>query len=138
MNQNIITYQLATHYLIKNALNLECLFLTIEHACHEPHPFIHHYALNHVIEIIKIIEKPELKSRLLKELIRIEHAVQQNKINLTQTLFNRLKQQTHLLSNLSGRFAEGLIQDTFIQNIRLIPQNHTHEEIYHPHLLHWL
>ncbi len=63
MSQDTITFQLATHYLPKIALRLECLFLTIEQACEESHAVIHHYALKNIIEIIKLVEKPELKSR---------------------------------------------------------------------------
>lgn len=35
MHDETITFQLATHYLPKVALRLECLFLTIDQACEE-------------------------------------------------------------------------------------------------------
>ncbi len=57
MHQDTILFQLATHYLPKKALRLECLFLTIEQACTETHPIIHHYALNNIFEIMKLVEK---------------------------------------------------------------------------------
>lgn len=62
MFENTITFQLATHFLPKIALRLECLYQTIQQACEETHPVIHHYALKNIIEIIKLVEKPELKA----------------------------------------------------------------------------
>jgi cell division protein ZapD len=56
MINETITFQLATNYLSKVALRLECLYLTIDQACDEKHPVIHHYALKNIIEIIKLIE----------------------------------------------------------------------------------
>ena len=55
MGDDTIIFQLATHYLPKIALRLECLFLTIEQACEESHPVIHHYALKNIIEINVVI-----------------------------------------------------------------------------------
>ena len=75
MYNDTITFQLATHFLSRIALRLEFLFKTINQACYESHEVIHRFALKHIIEIFDVIEKPELKSRFLKELIRIEHVL---------------------------------------------------------------
>lgn len=139
MDDKTITFQLATHYLAKVAIRLECLFLTIEQACDESHPVIHHYALKNTIEIIKLIEKPELKSRFLKELMRIEHSVKQSHISLSQTLRSSLQAQVHYLSEVAGRFGEHIHHDSFLQSIRFSQTGDKSEaELYTPQLLLWL
>ncbi|WP_038838362.1 cell division protein ZapD, partial [Legionella pneumophila] len=75
MHDHMITFQLATHFLSRIALRLEYLFKTINEACNESHEVIHRFALKNIIEIAEIVEKPELKSRFIKELIRIEHVL---------------------------------------------------------------
>ncbi len=106
MHNETIIFQLATHYLPRIALRLECLFLTIEQAYEETHPVIHHYALKNIIEIILLIEKPELKSRFLKEFMRIEHAINRSQTTISNALYADLFLQVQHLSHVVGRFGE--------------------------------
>lgn len=139
MPQSTITFQLATHYLPKVALRLECLFLTIQQACEETHPVIHHYALKNIVEIIKLIEKPELKSRFLKELMRIEHAVNKTQTSISNELYANLFVQVQFLSHAAGRFGETIHTDPFLQSIRLAQTGNNHDcELHSPQLLLWL
>ena len=139
MHDETIIFQLATHYLPKIALRLECLFLTIEQACEETHPVIHHYALKNVIEIIKIIEKPELKSRFVKEFMRIEHALNKSQAIISNALYNDLFKQVQHLSHVVGRFGESIYNDPFLQSIRLTQTINLHDfELHSPQLLLWL
>ncbi|KTC65656.1 Protein of uncharacterised function (DUF1342) (plasmid) [Legionella adelaidensis] len=139
MHDETITFQLATHFLPKVALRLECLFLTIEQACEETHPVIHHYALKNIIEVIQLIEKPELKSRFLKELMRIEHAINKSQITISDALYANLFVQVQFLSHVAGRFGENIHLDTFLQAIRLSQTgNHSDCEVHSPQLLLWL
>jgi cell division protein ZapD len=139
MHHETITFQLATHYLPKVALRLECLFLTIEQACEETHPVIHHYALKNIIETIKLIEKPELKSRFLKELMRIEHSLNKSQIAIPDSLYANLFVQVQFLSHVAGRFGEGIHNDPFLQSIRLAQTAHSSDcELHSPQLLLWL
>jgi len=73
MSNTIITFELATHHLSRIALTIEQMYQTIEEASKETHPLIHRYALDNLADLLVIVEKPELKSRFLKELVRIEH-----------------------------------------------------------------
>lgn len=139
MRQNTIVFQLATHYLPKIALRLECLFLTIEQACEESHPVIHHYALKNIIEIIKLVERPELKSRFLKEFMRIEHALNKSQKSISDTLYANLFMQIQQLSHVAGRFGESIHRDLFLQSVKLSQTSHHHEsEMHSPQLLLWL
>lgn len=139
MPQDTITFQLATHFLPKIALRLECLYQTIDQACQETHPVIHHYALKNIIEIIKLIEKPELKSRFLKELMRIEHAINKSNILVATELYDNLYTQIQSLTQVAGMFGDGIHQNPFLQSIRLSQPAHGNEcEMYSPQLLLWL
>ena len=139
MHDNTIIFQLATQYLPKVALRIERLILTIQEACQETHPVIHHYALNNIFEIIKLIEKPELKSRFLKEFMRIEHALNKSTVSLPNTAFAKLFVQIQILSHLVGRFGENIHNDPFLQSMRLVQSAHSIDcELYSPQLLLWL
>lgn len=139
MQHDNIVFQLATHYLPKIALRLERLFLSIEQACEETHPIIHHYALKNFIEIIKLIEKPELKSRFIKELMRVEHALNKSQAGLSNSAYASLFVQVQVLSHIAGRFGEAIHQDPFLLSIRLAQSAHHSDcEVDSPQLLLWL
>ena len=55
MQQDTIIFQMAAHFLPRVALRLESLYRTILEAYDDTHPIIHHYALNHVLEILKLM-----------------------------------------------------------------------------------
>lgn len=139
MQNQSITFQMATHYLPKVALRLEYLLQSIEQACRETHPVIHHYALKNLIEILKIIEKPELKSRFLKELMRIEHLVDRSTPLLPRTYADRLYQQIAHLGHVSGRFGEGILHSPFLQSVKHSQLYQSTEHAAHePQLSVWL
>ncbi|MDF1827809.1 MAG: cell division protein ZapD [Legionellaceae bacterium] len=138
--QDTICFQLGTQYLSKIALQIERLLLTIDEACHEQHPVIHHSALNHVFEIIKLAEKPELKGRFLKEFMRLEHL--NNKAlphELSGVSFTQLLAHIPVLSQLTGRFGEAIHADPFIQSVGLTSTGHINDiELCSPQLWFWL
>lgn len=139
MRENRIVYQLAVNFLSKIALRLERLFVAIEQACQSTNPIIHHYALKNVIETIKLVEKPELKSRFVKELMRIEHAVNKSKTQISDVRYARLFVQVQVLSHIAGRFGDAIHQDPFLQSIRLAQTAHPSDcELHAPQLLYWL
>ncbi|KTD22982.1 cell division protein ZapD [Legionella londiniensis] len=139
MHQDTITFQLATHFLPKAALRLENLLQTIEQACDEKHPVVHHYALKSVLEIIKLIEKPELKSRFLKELMRIEHILNKSETEIPNALYANLFVQIQFLNHVAGRFGESVQYDPFLQSIRISLAGDNNDCAMHsPQLLLWL
>ncbi|KTD51551.1 Cell division protein ZapD [Legionella quinlivanii] len=138
MQQETITFQLATHSLPKIALRLECLHQIIKEACAEYHPVIHHYALQKLIETVQLIQKPELKSRFLKELMRIEHSVNRSNA-LSPELYARLFTQIQILSNTIGRFGDDIHQDPFLNAIRTAQSSqHLDCEAHPPQLILWM
>lgn len=139
MGSDTITFQLATHFLPKIALRLECLYQTVNQACDETHPIIHHYALKNIIELIRLIEKPELKSRFLKEFMRIEHALNKSNTSIKAEFCNELYAQIQILTHGVGRFDENIHNNPFLQSIRLNqPLLASDCEAHSPQLLLWL
>lgn len=139
MRCDTITFQLATHFLSKIALRLESLFLTIKQACTETHPAIHHYALKNIIEILKLIDKPELKSRFLKEFIRIEHALNKSAIVISNALYADLFLQIQQLSHSIGLFGEEINKNPFLQSLKTTQSlSQLDCEMHSPQLLLWL
>ena len=138
MYNDKITFQLATHFLARIALRLEFLFKTINQACNESHEIIHRFALKSIIEIVEIIEKPELKSRFLKELIRIEHVLKKDRLLKNSLLFDHLVTQIHVLNHVPGRFSNSIHDDEFLKTLRQIHHPNTQEcEFNSPHLVLW-
>jgi cell division protein ZapD len=139
MYDETITFELATHFLPKIALRLECLYQTINQAREETHPVIHHYALKNLIELISLIEKPELKSRFLKELMRIEHALIKTGEKVSVELFSSLHIQIQILTHVVGRFGENIQGNPFLQSIKQAQQTQLYDcDMYSPQLLLWL
>ncbi len=139
MCQDRITFQIASHFLPKIALRLESLYQSIKQACEEEHVSIHHYALDNLIKVIKLIDKPELRSRFLKELMRIEHVLNKANTRISSGLYEDLHTQIHLLSHFAGRFGDSILQEPFLQSIRLSQHaSHIDCEMYSPQLLLWL
>ncbi len=139
MHQDKIIFQLATHFLPKIALRLECLYQTIYQACEEVHPVIHHYALKNIIEIISLIEKPELKSRFLKEFMRIEHTLNKSNTIISPELYDSLYIQIQILIHVVGGFGENIHHDPFLQSVRFSQPMHNNDcEMYTPQLILWL
>ncbi|CDZ78407.1 Z ring-associated protein D [Legionella massiliensis] len=139
MRDDTITFELATHFLPKIALRLECLYQTINQSCEEIHPVIHHYALKNLIEILSLVEKPELKSRFLKELLRIEHALIKSGAKTSPELFSRLHIQIQILTHFVGRFGDNIHTNPFLQSIKQTQQTQLFDCDFHsPQLLLWL
>ncbi|MDX2346741.1 MAG: cell division protein ZapD [Legionella sp.] len=131
MTSDTITFQLGTHYLSRVALRVERLLLTIQEASTEQHPVIHHAALHDIFELIKLTEKPELKSRFLQEFMRLQHAQKTN--------IPALSNQIQDLSQLAGQFGGEIYNNPFLHATGLSLAAHSSEsELYAPQLLFWL
>ncbi|MBA3535226.1 MAG: cell division protein ZapD [Tatlockia sp.] len=139
MYDKTIIFEQATHFLPKIALRLECLYETINQSREETHPVIHHYALKNLIEIISLVEKPELKSRFLKELMRIEHVLIKTGTKVSMELFSRLHLQIQILTHVVGRFGENIHLNPYLQSIRQTQHTQLYDcDMHSPQLLLWL
>lgn len=139
MQTNTITFQLATHFLSRIALRIECLLGVVRQACEESHEAIHRYALKNLVEITEIIEKPELKSRFLKELMRIEYVLGKSNTSINNNLIEHLSHQIYLLNHVPGPFGEEVSKQHFLKSVRQLQQPNSKEcEFNSPQLIMWL
>ena len=139
MTNERMLFQLATHNLAKIAIKLECFFYIIEQACDDTHPVIHHYALKNILEIMTLAEKPELKSRFLKELIRIEHVLNTKGIKISNLPYGDVSEQIQRLSGICGGFGGSIHHNVFLQSLRLAHRtSHDETEFNAPQFLYWL
>ena len=89
--------------------------------------------------MMKLIEKPELKSRFLKEFIKIEHLLQKTNTPIPSELAGKIHNHIQHLVRHSGQFGEALFQDPFLQSVRLYQANaHQELEFDSPQILFWL
>lgn len=135
----MMTFQLSTQYLPKISLKIEFLCQGIERAINETQIEIHHFVLLHVIEMMKLIEKPELKSRFLKEFIKIDHLFNKSSVTISNVVLLKLHDQIQRLSHHTDKFGEKLFQDVFLQSIRVYQGQYNSDlEFDSPQLLFWL
>ncbi len=113
-----MTFELATHFLPKVSLKLESYIQSIMDSQNESHPVIHHHALLNCNEVLNIVDKPELKSRFLKEFLRVEHLLNRCQTKICNELYDLLFQQIQYLSNMNHNFANRLNEDLFLLAIR--------------------
>lgn len=137
MENDSIYYEFANEYLPKISLKLEYLLLNIERACFEDHPVIHYEAIKNTIKLLKIAEKPEIKSRFLKEYLRMSHGkISNDEDNIKKDL---ILEQIHNLNHIGGRFGDALHQNPFLQSIRLAQLSEPLEfSLLCPQLTYWL
>ncbi len=139
MQTQDIIYQHSPHFLPKISIKLENLLASLYEAKQELHPIIHHYALKNIIEILKIIDKPELKSRLTKEFLRLNYLLPKSLEQTAPNLLSQFDQKTQDLQTQTGRFGGKLYQDGFLQSLRLRIHDQWQEcELQPPVLFNWL
>lgn len=139
MTQSDLTFHLATNYLSRIALRLEELFLAVEQARAETGPLLHHYALKNFIDILKVVEKPELKSRFIQEFMRIDHSINKSLFKIPEKLYAKLFLHIQKLNSLAGNFGDLLHDDPFLESFRFSSSSTLNEcELHAPQLLFWL
>jgi len=139
MQTQDIIYQHSPQFLPKIAIKLENLLASIHEGCQETHPIIHHYALKNVVELLKIIDKPELKSRLTKEFLRLDYVLSQEFKSHHAELFQQFESICQELQTQTTRFGNKLHHDPFLISLRMRSQEQWHEcELQAPFLLNWL
>ena len=139
MQTQDIIYQHSPQFLPKVAIKLENLLASLLEAKKENHPIIHHYALKNLIKILKTIDKPELKSRLTKEFLRLNYILPKSLEETAPKLLAQFDQKTQDLQRQTGRFAASLYQDHFLQTLRLRTNDQWQEcELQPPYLFNWL
>ncbi len=139
MQTQEIIYQQSPQFLPKVSIRIENLLAYIHEGLHQSHPITHHYALKNIIELLKIVEKPELKSRYTKEFLRLEYTLSKVLPEQAPELWHRFKETSLDLQNRVNRISYEIFNDQFLQSMRLKIQDNWQEcELQTPHLYRWL
>ena len=139
MPTQYIIYQHSSQFLPKIAIKLENMLASIYEAKNVTHPIIHHYALKNIVKLLKIIEKPELKSRLTKEFLRLDYVLSKNFKDEYASLYQKFETKSKELQMQNSRFGSQLHLDPFLLSLRMRSQEQWNEcELQPPFLFHWL
>ena len=137
-NQEII-YQQSPQFLAKVSIRIENLLAYVHEGTHQSHPIIHHCALKNIIELLKIIEKPELKSRFTKEFLRLEYTLSKILPEQSPELWHKFKETALHLQNRVSRLSNKIFNNHFLHSMRAkIPESWQECELQTPHLYRWL
>lgn len=135
----LIHYEFSNDYLPKISLKLEYLLSNVEQACEETHPVVHYEALKCTLKLLKIAEKPELKSRFLKEYVRLAHSMSKISSQQENSDYRLLQEQIYDLNHMGGRFGDALHQNPFLQSVRMAQTSEPFEfTLLCPQLIYWL
>lgn len=139
MPRQYIIYQHSSQFLPKITIKLENMLASIYEGKNVTHPIIHHYALKNIVKILKIIEKPELKSRLTKEFLRLDYVLPQGFKDEHAQLYQKFEEKSKELQLQSSRFGSQLHLDPFLLSLRMRSQDQWNEcELQPPFLYNWL
>lgn len=134
-----IIYQHSSQFLPKISIKLENMLASIFEGKNVTHPIIHHYALKNIVKLLKIIEKPELKSRLTKEFLRLDYVLPQSFKEEYSQLYQKFEIKSKELQIQNSRFGSQLHLDPFLLSLRMRSQDQWNEcELQPPFLYHWL
>lgn len=122
---NLILYEHPLNETIRVCLRLEALFAQTEHWLNQSDYWNIRATITSIIDINVILDRPDFKSKLTKQLI-------DQKENLSQHLNTKLVDQTKLrqvleqldnsityLQNITGKLNQALEQEEFLNSIRL-------------------
>jgi len=119
-----ITYEQPLNEHIRVCLRLEQLFVQVQHWLHGTNTWDSRAALAGILEVLNVLDRPDLKTRLVKELSRFSAQltrytetpnVDHSKLNSVLLELNQTIEQLH---NLQGRIAQGLRDNDFLISIR--------------------
>jgi cell division protein ZapD len=124
MNQASIIYEQPLNELIRLCLRLEHLFQLIDY--HHNQPFVENSrsAMTALLEVLNVIERPDLKTKLVKtlthhadnlaQLEKIGHVDQHKLANCLAELDNLID----ILHSLPGRIGQALKENDFLSTVR--------------------
>lgn len=145
MLNQAITYEEPAGQLIRACLRIERLFQQLQETSNKPNTWCSHLSIACLLDLIKILEKSQLKTNLAKELqrqlARLQPLMQANDIDhkRLQHIINQLNNSISNLRNLNGKLGAGLRENAFLQSVN----NHlrypaSYFSYDNPNYFHWL
>jgi cell division protein ZapD len=124
---DIITYEQPLNEIIRTCLRLEHLFQQINHQLHDTTTLGTRHLMSLIINLLHLLERPDLKSKLAKELTHHQAMLlRHEKTIATSTdqqkydaLLKKIEELTTLFINSSGKIAQPLRDIELLNNLRL-------------------
>lgn len=122
--QNII-YEQPLNEIIRTCLRLEHSFKQVTHSLSEPSAWDSRLALSGIFNIMTILDRPDLKNKLTKELQRhhdnLSKLVHLPKVDTTrlQTVLNNIHQTMQAMLKMPGKLYSPLQNAAFLDHVRL-------------------
>lgn len=120
ISNHFIIYDQPVNEHVRICLRLEHLFNQVLHWMHGTHSWDSHAALSALLDIINILDRPDLKSKLVKELSRYVTLltrfaetphIDTSKLKL---ILGELEHVVHILHTTQGRLAQTLRDNEFL------------------------
>lgn len=119
-----IIYEQPVNEHVRVCLRLEHLFTQALHWMRGPHSLDSRAAVAMIVEILNVLDRPDIKAKLVKELSRYDTGlarlaenphIDRQKLQLLQ---DELHHTLHQLHSIQGRIAQGLRENDFLNSVR--------------------
>ncbi len=125
MIENVITYEQPLNELIRVCLRLEQLFFQVDHQIKDTSVFGTRNMIVLIINILQLLERPDLKAKLAKELThqmqllsKLEKTPEVDHVKLTE-LLKQLDELSRWFIDSNGRIGQNLREIELLNNLRL-------------------
>jgi len=125
MIENVITYEQPLNELIRVCLRLEQLFFQVDHQTQDHSIFGTRNMIALIINILQLLERPDLKAKLAKELshqmqllAKLEKTPEIDHVKLSK-LLKQLDELSRCFIESSGRIGQNLREIELLNNLRL-------------------
>lgn len=119
-----IVYEHAANELVRTCLRIEHCLSQLSFYCNNPADADSYHSLTAIIELLNVLDRPDLKSKLIQEIKRqqenfaklSEHnAIDPRKLEAT---LQQLQQVLLALTAISGKFGDEIRSEKFIDHVR--------------------
>lgn len=120
-----ITFEVPLNDLMRSCLRLESLFAGLHQALKQTDAWSTKNALQHILDILQVSDRPDLRTKLLQQLQMHIDALTplqgQSHVNQSMlvTLLKELSQQAKTLHEQRGKFAQDLRELAFVGHLQL-------------------
>lgn len=125
MIDQLIIYEQPLNELIRVCLRIEQILQQIDHQINDPSPLSTRNVIAAIINILQLLDRPDLKAKLAKELshqtallARLENTPQIDPLKL-RALLNQLEELARNFIESSGKIAQPLREIELLNNLRL-------------------
>ncbi|PIZ04620.1 MAG: cell division protein ZapD [Gammaproteobacteria bacterium CG_4_10_14_0_8_um_filter_38_16] len=121
---NLVIYEMPLNDAVRICLRLENLFHQFEKTVNDPSPLATRTAMNALLKVLEVTDRPDIKSKLSQTLTQYANAFRQlnrsPQVNAQrlQIALKKVEELNHYLHTHNARIGESLRQNDFLWQIR--------------------